>query len=80
MQQVEERGYGIVEPKLSEMVLDEPEVFRQGNKYGIKITAKAPTLHIIRTDITTEISPVVGSEKQSEDLVNSLKEEMENFS
>lgn len=78
MQQVEERGYGIVEPKLSEMVLDEPEVFRQGNKYGIKITAKAPTLHIIRTDITTEISPVVGSEKQSEDLVNSLKEEMEN--
>ena len=58
--------------------LTNPEVFRQGNKYGIKITAKAPTLHIIRTDITTEISPVVGSEKQSEDLVNSLKEEMEN--
>ena len=59
-------------------VLDEPEVFKQGSKYGIKITAKAPTLHIIRTDITTEISPVVGSEKQSEDLVASLKEEMEN--
>lgn len=78
MEQVEERGYGIVEPKLNEMVLDEPEVFKQGSKYGIKITAKAPTLHIIRTDITTEISPVVGSEKQSEDLVASLKEEMEN--
>lgn len=74
--QVEERGYGIVEPKLSEMVLDEPEVFRQGNKFGVKIRAKAPTLHIIKTDITTEISPVVGSEKQSEDLVSSLKEEM----
>lgn len=77
MEQVEERGYGIVEPKLSEMVLDEPEVFKQGNKFGIKITAKAPTLHIIKTDITTEISPVVGSEKQSEDLVASLKEEMQ---
>lgn len=75
--QVEERGYGIVEPKLKEMTLNEPEVFRQGNKYGIKITAKAPTLHIIRTDITTEVSPVVGSEKQSEDLVNSLKADME---
>ena len=67
-----------VEPKFSEMVLDEPEVFKQGNKFGIKITAKAPTLHIIKTDITTEISPVVGSEKQSEDLVASLKEEMQN--
>ncbi len=78
MEQVEERGYGIVEPKFSEMVLDEPEVFKQGNKFGIKITAKAPTLHIIKTDITTEISPVVGSEKQSEDLVASLKEEMQN--
>ena len=78
MEQVEERGYGIVEPKLSEMVLEEPEVFRQGGKFGIRIVAKAPTLHIIKTDITTEISPVVGGEKQSEDLVASLKEEMEN--
>ena len=76
MAQVGERGYGIVEPKLSEMVLEEPEVFRQGNKYGVRITAKAPTLHIIRTDITTEVSPVVGSEKQSEDLVASLREDM----
>ena len=74
---MEERGYGIVEPKLSEMILEEPEVFRQGNKYGVKITAKAPTLHIIKTDITTEVSPVVGSEKQSEDLAASLREDME---
>lgn len=76
MEQVEKRGYGIVDPKPDEMVLDEPEVFRQGSKYGVKIRAKAPTLHIIKTDITTEVSPVVGSEKQSEDLVASLKEEM----
>lgn len=76
IEQVDKRGYGIVEPELSEMVLEEPEVFRQGNKYGIKIKAKAPTMHMIRTDITTEVSPVVGSEKQSEDLVESLKKEM----
>ena len=76
MAQVEERGYGIVQPKLSEMTLEEPKVFKQGNKYGIKLTAKAPTLHIIKTDITTEVSPVVGSEKQSEDLVESLKQQL----
>lgn len=77
MDQVERRGYGIVEPKLSEMTLDEPEVFRQGSRFGVKLTAKAPTLHIIQTDITTEVSPVVGSEKQSEELAASLKNEME---
>lgn len=76
IKQVESKGYGIVEPDLSEMVLEEPEVFRQGGKYGIKIKAKASTMHMIKTDITTEVSPVVGSEKQSEDLVTSLKSEM----
>lgn len=76
MAQVEEKGYGIVEPGLGEMILKEPEVFKQGDKYGVKLTAKAPTLHIIKTDITTEISPVVGSEKQSEDLVESLKDDL----
>lgn len=78
MQQVNMTGYGIVEPRLDEMELQEPEVFKQGDKYGVRITAKAPTLHIIRTDITTEVSPVVGSEKQSEDLVESFKDELEN--
>lgn len=76
LEQVEEHGYGIVEPEFGEMTLDEPEVFKQGSKYGVKIKAKAPTLHMIKTDITTEVSPVVGSEKQSEDLVSSLKAEM----
>ncbi len=76
IQQVEHRGYGIVEPDLSGLILEEPEVFRQGSKYGIKIKAKAPTMHMIRTDITTEVSPVVGSEKQSEELVERLKAEM----
>lgn len=76
MEQVETGGYGIVEPKLSEMVISEPEVFKEGSKYGVKIIARAPTLHIIKTDITTEVSPVVGSEKQSEELVASLKADM----
>ena len=77
MKQVEEKGYGIVQPKLSEMVLQEPEIFRQGNKFGIRMTAKAPSLHIIRTDITTEVAPVVGSEAQSEDLIKYLLTEFE---
>lgn len=78
MMQVEETGYGIVQPKLSEMVLEEPEIFKQGNKFGVRLKAKAPSLHIIKTDITTEVSPVVGSEKQSEDLIRYLLTEFEN--
>jgi len=66
--QAETTSYGIVAPKLSEMVLEKPEVFRQGSKFGVRMKAKAPCLHIIRTDITTEVSPVVGTESQSEDL------------
>lgn len=77
MMQVEESGYGIVQPRLSEMVLEEPEIFRQGNKYGVRLKAKAPSMHIIRTDITTEVSPVVGTEKQSEDLIKHLLKEFE---
>jgi len=52
-------------------------MFRQGNKYGVKIKAKAPSLHIIRTDITTEISPIVGSENQSRDLISYLNEQFQ---
>ena len=54
------------------MVLEKPEVFRQGNKYGVRIRAKASCLHIIRTNITTEVSPVVGTEGQSRDLAENL--------
>lgn len=75
LQQVEAAGYGIVAPKLSEMVLEEPEVFRQGNKFGVRMKAKAPCLHIIRTDITTEVSPVVGTENQSRDLAGLLTQQ-----
>ncbi len=77
MAQVEETGYGIVQPNLSEMDLEEPEIFRQGNNFGVRLMAKAPSLHIIKTDITTEVAPVVGSLRQSEDLVQYLLSEFE---
>lgn len=77
MEQVEATGYGIVQPKLTEMTLGEPEVFKQGSKCGIRLTATAPSLHIIRTDITTEVAPVVGAEQQAEDLAKYLLTEFE---
>ncbi|MCI9598238.1 MAG: stage IV sporulation protein A [Firmicutes bacterium] len=77
MEQVDATGYGIVQPKLTEMTLGEPEVFKQGSKCGIRLTATAPSLHIIRTDITTEVAPVVGAEQQAEDLAKYLLTEFE---
>jgi len=75
LEQVDKEQYGIVAPKLAEMILEKPEVFRQGNKYGVRMTAKAPCLHIIKTMISTEVSPVVGSESQSEDLAKYLTDQ-----
>lgn len=76
--QVNATDYGIVAPKISEMVLEKPEVFKQGNKYGVRMRAKAPCLHIIKTDITTEVSPVVGTEGQSIDLAQYLTDQFSN--
>lgn len=70
-------GYGIVQPSLEEMELEEPEVFKQGNQFGVKLRAKAPSLHMIRADITTEVSPLIGTEKQSEELLNYFLSEFE---
>ena len=78
LEQAEAEDYGIVAPRLSDMVLEKPEVFRQGNKYGVRMTAKAPCFHIIRTTISTEVSPVVGTESQSEDLAGYLIEQFGN--
>ncbi|MBO5665886.1 MAG: stage IV sporulation protein A [Firmicutes bacterium] len=77
MDQVETTGYGIVQPKLSEMTLEEPEIFKQGSKFGVRLKAKASSLHLIKTGISTEVSPVVGTEKQSEDLIKYLLTEFE---
>ena len=70
LQEVRQKGYGIVTPSMEELILDEPEMVKQGSRYGVKLRAKAPSIHMIRADIETEVSPIVGSEKQSEDLFN----------
>lgn len=77
LDEVEATGYGIVMPSLDEMSLDEPEIIRQSGRYGIRLRAQAPSIHMLRADITTEVSPIVGSERQSEDLVNYLLREFE---
>jgi stage IV sporulation protein A len=66
---MEKTGYGIVMPEMGEFSLKEPEVIRQGGKYGIRLCASAPAVHLIKTTINTEVAPIVGSEKQSEELV-----------
>ena len=59
------------------MKFEEPEMVKQGNKYGVKLKASAPSLHFIKANIKTEISPIMGSEKESEELVKSLMEQFE---
>lgn len=78
LEEVKQKGYGIVTPTMEELILDEPEMVKQGSRFGVKLRAKAPSIHMIRADIETEVSPIVGSEKQSEELVNYLLAEFEN--
>lgn len=66
---VEQKGYGIVMPTTEELTLDEPEIIKQGGKYGVRLKATAPSIHMMKATINTEVSPIVGSEKQSEELV-----------
>ncbi len=74
---VRETGYGLVTPAMSEMTLQEPEIVKQGGRFGVRLKAHAPSLHLIRVDIETEVTPVVGTEKQSEELVRYLMDEFE---
>lgn len=74
---VQENGYGIVMPTTDELKLEEPEIIKQGGKYGIRLKASAPSVHMIKTNITTEVTPIVGSEQQSEELVMYLLKEFE---
>jgi len=78
LRSVRETGYGLVTPTMSELRLQEPEIVQQGSRFGVRLKANAPSLHLIRVDIETEVSPVVGTEKQSEELVRYLLEEFEN--
>ncbi len=69
---VEEKGYGIVMPTIDELSLEEPEIVKQGGRYGVRLSASAPSIHMMKADIKTEIAPIVGSESQSEELVKYL--------
>jgi len=75
--EVEATGYGIVMPNIEELTLEEPEIMRQGGKYGVRLRASSPSIHMMKANIQTEVSPIVGSEKQSEELVMYLLKEFE---
>ena len=72
-----ETGYGVVVPTVDELILEEPEIMKQGGRYGVRLKASAPSIHMIRANIETTVSPIVGNEKQSEDMVNYLLQEFE---
>ena len=78
LQQVEATGYGIVMPSDEKLRLEEPEMVKQGSRYGIKLTASAPSLHIIKADISTTVSPIIGNESNGEDMVASMLANFEN--
>ena len=71
---VRQKGYGVVTPERDEIRLDKPEVIRHGNKFGVKIRAESPSIHMIRANIETEISPIVGSEEQAQDLIRFISD------
>ncbi|MGI5966652.1 stage IV sporulation protein A [Anaerotruncus rubiinfantis] len=77
LDEVAATGYGIVMPGLEELTLEEPEIVKQGGRYGVRLKASAPSIHMMSANITTEVSPIVGSEKQSEELVHYLLHEFE---
>lgn len=77
LDEVEATGYGIVMPSIEELSLEEPEIVKQGGRYGVRLRASAPSIHLMKANITTEVSPIVGSEKQSEDLIMYLLSEFE---
>lgn len=72
LEQVEATGYGIVMPEMEEMTLEEPEIIRQSGRYGVRLRASAPSIHMMKAQINTEVSPIVGTERQSEELVSYL--------
>ena len=77
LEQVEATGYGIVMPSIDELHLEEPEIVRQGGRFGVRLRASAPSIHLMKATIHTEVNPIVGSERQSEELVNSLLADFE---
>ncbi len=78
LQEVRTTGYGLVAPRIEEMTFEEPELVKQGNRFGVRLRATAPSLHFIRADIQTEVTPIIGTEKQGEELVHYLLDRFEN--
>ncbi|MCD8026449.1 MAG: stage IV sporulation protein A [Clostridiales bacterium] len=76
-EQVQETGYGIVMPTIDELSLEKPEIIKQSGKYGIRLSASAPSIHMMRINTNTEVTPIAGSEQQSEELVSYLLKEFE---
>jgi stage IV sporulation protein A len=74
MMSVKMKGYGVVNPRKEEIHVDEPVIIKQGNKFGVKIRSEAPSIHMIRANIETEIAPIVGSEQQANDLIRYIKD------
>ncbi len=74
MTSVRQKGYGVVTPERDEITLEDPEVIRHGNKFGVKIKAESPSIHMIRANIETEIAPIVGTEEQAKDLIRFISE------
>lgn len=77
LDEVDKTGYGIVMPTMQELTLEEPEIMKQGGRYGVRLKASAPSVHMMKANITTEVAPIVGSESQSEELIMYLLKEFE---
>lgn len=78
LDEVYETGYGVVSPTNDDIVVEEPEMFKQGGQYGIKIKASAPSLHLIKVDVRTEVSPIIGTEQQSGRFIDDMLDKYEN--
>jgi stage IV sporulation protein A len=77
LRMVKQTGYGIAAPSLADMSLDEPEITRHGSRFGVRLKAVAPSIHMIKVDVESEFSPIIGTEKQSEELVRYLMQDFE---
>jgi stage IV sporulation protein A len=77
LKMVKQTGYGIAAPSIEDMSLDEPEIIRQGSRFGVRLKAVAPSIHMIKVDVESEFAPIIGTEKQSEELVRYLMQDFE---
>ena len=77
LQMVKQTGYGIAAPSVQDMILDEPEIIRQGTRFGVRLKAVAPSIHMIKVEVESEFAPIIGTEKQSEELVRYLMQDFE---